>query len=52
MGLVGVPVKDVSVDELWSFVGMKERTRKLLSRPVGSVGDCYCYVGIPKHHAG
>jgi transposase-like protein/IS1 family transposase len=44
-----VPVEDVSVDELWSFVGMKERTRKILSRPVGTVGDCYCYVGMERN---
>jgi IS1 family transposase len=44
-----VPVKDVSVDELWAFVGMKERTRKILSRPAGSVGDCYCYVGMERN---
>ncbi len=37
--IANVPVQDVSVDELWSFVQMKERTRKILSRPVGTVGD-------------
>jgi transposase-like protein len=43
--IANVPVKDVSVDELWAFVGMKERTRKILSRPAGTVGDCYTFVG-------
>jgi hypothetical protein len=47
--IVGVPVKDVSIDELWAFVGMKERTRKLLSRPVGSVGDSYCFIGMERN---
>jgi transposase-like protein/IS1 family transposase len=44
-----VQVKDVSVDELWAFVGMKERTRKILSRPVGEVGDCYTFVGMERN---
>jgi transposase-like protein len=37
--IANVDVKDVSVDELWSFVGCKERTRKMMSKPVGSCGD-------------
>jgi transposase-like protein/IS1 family transposase len=48
--LVGVPVKDVQCDELWSYVGMKERTRKLNSLPVGIVGDSYCFVGLERNH--
>jgi hypothetical protein len=30
---------NVELDEIWSFVGSKERTRKRLSKPVGSRGD-------------
>lgn len=37
--IANVPVKDVTVDELRSFVGMKWRTRKVRSKPVGSYGD-------------
>jgi transposase-like protein/IS1 family transposase len=48
--IVGVPVKDVQCDELWSFVGMKEWTRKYRSRPVGSCGDSYCFVGLERNH--
>jgi transposase-like protein/IS1 family transposase len=47
--IVGVPVKDVSVDELWAFISMKERTRKILSRQTGSVGDCYTFVGLERN---
>nr|WP_254507839.1 hypothetical protein [Anatilimnocola floriformis] len=47
--IVGQPVKDVSVDELWSFCMMKERTRKINSLPVGSCGDNYCYVGFERN---
>lgn len=44
-----VPVQDVSVDELWSFLGCKERTRKTLSKPVGTCGDVYTYVGMERN---
>jgi transposase-like protein/IS1 family transposase len=47
--IVDQPVKDVSVDELWSFCMMKERTRKINSLPVGTVGDNYCYVGFERN---
>jgi transposase-like protein len=47
--IVGVPVKDVSVDELWAFLGCKEKTRQALSKPVGSCGDCYCFIGMERN---
>lgn len=47
--IVGVKVADVSIDELWSFLGCKERTRRILSKPVGSCGDNYCYVGMERN---
>ena len=46
--IVGMPVKDVQIDELWSFVGCKERTRKLNSMPVGSCGDQYCFTALER----
>jgi hypothetical protein len=45
-----VPVRVVQADELWSFVGMKERTRRKNSLPVGSCGDSYCFVGLERNH--
>ena len=31
---------ELQVDEVWSFVGMKERTRKILDRSE-EFGECY-----------
>ena len=43
-----LPVKDVQCDEIWGFVGMKERTKakKRLSSP--QLGDAYTFVGIER----
>jgi transposase-like protein/IS1 family transposase len=48
-----VPVKDVECDELWAFVGMKEKTKNKkqwkdadLER---SMGDAYTFVGIERN---
>lgn len=44
----GLPVDDVQVDEIWGFVGMKEKTRKA-KRPVADgLGDAYCFVAIER----
>jgi len=48
--IVNVPVTDVQADELWSFVAMKDKTRKRLSLPPTFVGDKYCFVGMERHH--
>lgn len=48
--VVGVPVKDVQADELWSFVYCKDKTRKKLSLPVAEFGDKYCFVGFERHN--
>lgn len=42
-------VKDVQVDELWSYVYCKERTRQKLSLPLATFGDQYCFVGMEQH---
>ena len=44
-----VPVKDVQADEIWSFVGMKEKTkvRKQVADP--ELGDAYTFVGMERH---
>lgn len=42
-----VPVADVQVDEIWGFVGAKEKNaRRLHHAP--SQGDAYCYFGIER----
>lgn len=45
----GVAVQDVEADEMWGFVGMKNRAKmyKQLSDPF--VGDAYTYVGIERN---
>jgi IS1 family transposase len=43
-----VPVEDVEADELWSFIGMKQKTkdRKGLDSP--ELGDCYTFLGLER----
>ena len=55
----GVEVGDVQGDELWCFVGMKERTKKLKKNTDPEMGDAYTFVGIERtsklvlaHHMG
>jgi transposase-like protein/IS1 family transposase len=46
--LRSVPATDVQADEIWGFVGMKEKTktRKQIVSP--DVGDAYCFVAIER----
>lgn len=53
-----VEVKDVQLDEIWSFVGMKERTRLARNRSQ-EFGDSWTFIGIERetklilaHHVG
>jgi len=46
--LVNVKVKEVQADEIWSYVGCKERTRVKNSRSNRDCGDRYCYVGMER----
>jgi IS1 family transposase len=41
-----VPVKDVQADELWSWIGCKERARRPEHDP--TFGDCYTFVAIER----
>lgn len=45
--IVNVPVKDVECDEIWGFVGMKEKTRQCLY-PMSDegYGDAWCNIGF------
>ena len=54
-----VPVEDVQADELWAFVGMKERTKTQKGLDSRELGDAYTYLGIERnskliltHHTG
>ncbi|MDZ4688487.1 MAG: hypothetical protein SH850_25715 [Planctomycetaceae bacterium] len=45
--LQDVCVNDIEADEIWSFVGCKEKTR--LAKQYGpQVGDAYCFIGIER----
>ncbi len=44
----GLAVADVQVDEVWGFVGMKEKTR-LRDHPTSTgSGDAYCYTAVER----
>jgi IS1 family transposase len=45
--IVNVPVKDVQADEIWSFIGKKEKQCKPGDDP--NFGDAYCYTEIERH---
>ena len=44
----GVGVVDVECDEIWGFVGMKEKTRVRKHPAQVDVGDCYCFTAIER----
>jgi IS1 family transposase/transposase-like protein len=48
-GLVrNVPVQDVQADELWCYVGMKQKTKERLGKANPELGDAYTFVGIER----
>jgi IS1 family transposase len=42
-------VRDVECDEMWGFVGMKERTKSRAQRETYQIGDAYTYVAIERN---
>ena len=57
--VVNVPVEDVEADELWAFIGMKEKTKDRKGIESDELGDCYTYLAqertsklILAHHTG
>lgn len=55
----GVEVENVQADELWSFVGKKERTKAMQRDRDPFKGDCYTFVALERdsklvlaHHVG
>lgn len=46
-GLRQIPVEDVGIDELWGFVGCKEKTRIRLGQSEDR-GDCWCFTAIER----
>jgi transposase-like protein/IS1 family transposase len=47
--LKGVAVRDVQADEMWGFVGMKEKTKKRKLNTDPMLGDAYTFVAIERH---
>ncbi|MBZ5674667.1 MAG: hypothetical protein LAP61_10510 [Acidobacteriia bacterium] len=45
--IVNIPVRDVECDELWAFVGKKEKRVRPEDDP--NFGDAYCFVAIERH---
>lgn len=43
-----MPVADVQCDEIWGFVGMKEKTRLRKDAADHEVGDAYCFTAIER----
>ena len=43
-----VPVADVQADEIWSFVGMKEKTKKRKEITDPELGDAYTFIGMER----
>ena len=45
----GVSVKHVQCDEIWGYVGMKEKTKNRRGRDdENDLGDAYCFVGMDR----
>ena len=44
-----VPVNDVQCDEIWGFVGMKEKTRIRRGLAEDGVGDVWCFTAMERH---
>lgn len=47
--ITNVPVEDVQCDEIWGFVGMKEKTRVRRGLAEDGVGDVWCFTAIERH---
>ena len=46
--LKGLSVRDVQADEMWGYVGMKEKTKKEYGLAESSLGDAYTFVAIER----
>ena len=42
-------VRDVEADEIWGFVGMKEKAKGNLYKAAGALGDAYTYVALERN---
>jgi IS1 family transposase len=44
-----LPVNDIQADEVWGYVGMKEKTRDRTCPDAVGVGDAYCFFGLERN---
>jgi transposase-like protein len=47
--IVNVPVKDVACDEIWGYVGKKEKNKTTEEKNNDAMGDAYCFVALERH---
>jgi len=46
----GLSVSEVQADEIWGFVGMKQKTKNFQGREGDdTLGDAYCFIAIERH---
>lgn len=48
--LVNIPVSDLQLDEIWSYVAVKEGHKTPAQKDDESTGDVYTFVAIERHH--
>ena len=44
-----VEVADVQCDEIWSFVGCKEKTKKKRGYDAADIGDCWTFIAVERN---
>lgn len=44
----GLAVRDVQCDEIWGFVGMKQKMKNVLGIDSDELGDAYCFIAIER----
>lgn len=47
--ITDLPVRDVEADEIWGFVGMKEKAKGNVYKNVETLGDAYTYVAMERN---
>jgi len=47
--ITNLQVRDVEADEIWGFVGMKEKAKGMLYKDVETLGDAYTYVAMERN---
>ncbi len=47
--IYGLEVQNVQCDELWGYVGMKEKTKTSKGIASGRIGDAWCYVAMERN---